>query len=186
MTRIKIDGKAHYTDGSLPAVGQPLPRHPLTDTQWNDVCLQDLGERCKLIEVFPTVLTPGVGEHLRRQLSAVHQHPRAMLVVISNDLPSSLVQWQLAERLRGAVVLSAFRSERFGQSCGLAIQNGRYRGLTARASLIIDGKGIVLHAHLVRELDATLQSIELTATSEAGITPGNSAVTVTSDTAVTV
>lgn len=186
MARITIGGKDHYTDGCLPSVGQSLPRFTLTDTHWNDVGLQDFGELCKLIEIFPTVHAPGVSAHLRQLESSLHQHPRALLIVVSNDLPSSLQRWHLSEKLGSVIVLSAFRSERFAQSCGVSINTGRYRGLTARASIIVDGQGVVLHAHLVRELGGSLQAIEPDTATPNPTPRRRSPVTVTRDTAVTV
>lgn len=186
MARINIGGKAHYTDGCLPSVGQTLPRFTLTDTHWNDVALQHYGELCKLIEIFPTVHAPGVAAHLRQLESSMHQHPRALLIVVSNDLPSTLQHWHHSEKLGSVIVLSAFRSERFAQSCGVSINTGRYRGTTARASLIVDGQGVVLHAHLVRELGTLLQAMEPAAAPAQPSRSSRSAVTVTPDTAVTV
>jgi thioredoxin-dependent peroxiredoxin len=186
MARINIAGKAHYTDGCLPSVGQTLPRFTLTDGHWNEVSLQSYGELCKLIEVFPTVHAPGVAAHLRKLESTLHQQPRGLLIVVSNDLPSTLQRWHHAEKLGSVVVLSAYRSERFAQSCGVAINSGRYRGLTARASFIVDGQGVVLHAHLVRELGSALQAVEPTVSAATPTVRDASSVTVTPDTAVTV
>jgi len=179
MARINIAGKAHYTDGCLPSVGQPLPHFTLTDGHWRDVTLQSYGALYKLIEVFPTVHAPGVTANLFKVVFALNQQPRGLLIVVSNDLPSTLQRWHHAERLGSMVVLSAYRSERFAQSCGVAINSGRYRGLMARASFIVDGHGVVLYAHLVRELGSALQALE-------PAVQGASAVTVTPDTTVTV
>lgn len=186
MARITIDGKTHYTDGCLPAAGQTLPRFTLTNTHWTDVTLQSYGSSHKVIEVFPTVHAPGVAAHLRALVASMREYPRALLLVVSNDLPAALDRWRSAEQLHSVVALSAFRSERFALSCGMSIRTGRYRGLTARASLIVDGQDRVLHAELARDLDEALEAVAPDPASAAVASARPRAVTVRSDTPVTV
>ena len=152
MAKITIHGKPQYTDGCLPAIGQELPRFKLTNTNWVDVTVQSCGDGHKLLELFPTVYAPGVSDHVRSLLKSLPRNSRARVLVISNDLPPALDLWRISERLDNVVVLSAFRSDRFGRSCGVSINSGPYRGLTARASFIVDGQDRVLHVDLVRDL----------------------------------
>ena len=50
------------------------------------------------------------------------------------------------------VPLSAFRSPDFGTAYGVTLTGGPLRGLLARAVLVLDGTGKVLHSQLVPEI----------------------------------
>ncbi|HJL48556.1 MAG TPA: redoxin family protein, partial [Polyangiaceae bacterium LLY-WYZ-15_(1-7)] len=56
-----------------------------------------------------------------------------------------------AEGLEHVVPLSSYRSS-FGEDYGLELVDGPLKALTARAVLVLDGEGEVVHAELVPEI----------------------------------
>ena len=73
------------------------------------------------------------------------------MVCVSNDLPFALANFCGAEGIEGVVVGSGFRSD-FGADYGLTMADGNWRGLLARAVLVLDGDGTVLHTEVVPKI----------------------------------
>jgi peroxiredoxin len=72
-----------------------------------------------------------------------------------------LQDWRSTPGLAQIIALSTFRSPKFVSSNGLLISSGRFKGLCARATLLVDGSGKVLHARLASDLMASLALDEL-------------------------
>src|SRR6476661_5630821 len=68
-------------------------------------------------------------------------------VAVSQDLPFALASFCAAEGLENVLVGSAFRSG-FGTDYGVTMADGGWRGLLARAVVVLDEDGTVLHAEL--------------------------------------
>ena len=68
------------------------------------------------------------------------------------DLPFALGRFCGAEGLEKVKSLSAFRNPEFGEKLGVRIVNGPLAGLFARAVVVLDEKGVVLHSELVPEI----------------------------------
>ena len=69
------------------------------------------------------------------------------IIAVSQDLPFALASFCGAEGLDAVLVGSAFRSG-FGTDYGITMADGGWRGLLARAVVVLDEDGTVLHAQL--------------------------------------
>jgi thiol peroxidase len=65
------------------------------------------------------------------------------------DLPFAASRFCAAEGLKDVTPASAFRSLEFGKDFGVALLDGPLKGLLARAVVVVDAAGKVLHAQLV-------------------------------------
>ena len=70
------------------------------------------------------------------------------VICVSADLPFALSRFCGAEGIDNVLVTSTFRSH-FGEDYGVQLHNGAFRGLLARAVVVIDAEGIVTHTQVV-------------------------------------
>lgn len=161
MARVTCAGETLYTDGSFPGAGRVLAAHTLTDTNWEDVKLDAFGAGLKVLEIFPSIETPKAAQSALQLTEITRIFPSLALCIVSSDLPCALQGWRRTQGLAQIVALSTFRSPKFVSSNGLLISSGRFKGLCARATLLIDGTGKVLHARLASDLIASLALDEL-------------------------
>ena len=161
MARVTCAGETFYTDGSFPGSGRVLAAHALTNTNWEDVKFDTLGAGLKVLEIFPSVDSPKAAQSALQLSAMARNFPSLALCVVSSDLPCALQTWRTSHGLAQVVPLSTFRSPKFVNSNGLLISSGRFKGLCARATLLIDGAGKVLHARLASDLMAGLALDEL-------------------------
>lgn len=161
MARVTCAGETLYTDGSFPGIGRVLAAHTLTDTNWEDVKFDTFGAGLKVLEIFPSIDSPKATQSAMQLLEVALSFPSLALCVVSSDLPCALQNWRNRQGFAQIVALSTFRSPRFVSSNGLLISSGRFKGLCARATLLIDGAGKVLHARLATDLMAGLARGEL-------------------------
>jgi thiol peroxidase len=75
----------------------------------------------------------------------------AVVVCVSKDLPFAQSRFCGAEGLSNVVTASAFRSD-FGNDFGVQLAEGRLAGLFARAVVVVDEAGKVIHTQLVPEI----------------------------------
>ena len=85
-------------------------------------------------------------------------------LVISPDLPFAQQRYCGAEGIENAITLSTFRGG-FLRDYGVEIQGGPFKGLAARAVVVLDENDKVIHSQLVTEVadepdyDAALASL---------------------------
>jgi len=89
------------------------------------------------------------------------------VVCVSADLPFAQGRFCGAEGLTNVVTASTFRSD-FGTAFGVTLADGKVAGLLARAVVVLDEHGTVVHSQLVPEIaqepdyDAAIESLGYT------------------------
>jgi len=74
------------------------------------------------------------------------------VLCISADLPFAQARFCGAEGIENVTTASSFRSPEFGHVYGLTFDSGPLTGLLARAIVVIDTEGKVIHTELVTEV----------------------------------
>ena len=74
------------------------------------------------------------------------------MVCVSKDLPFAQKRFCGAEGIEKVMTASWFRGQDFGKDYGVTMQDGPLAGLFARAVVVLDGTGKVLHTELVPEI----------------------------------
>ncbi|WP_374970884.1 thiol peroxidase [Terrabacter sp. BE26] len=136
-----------HTVGELPAVGSPAPAYTLTGADLRDDVTLPAGKRV-VLNIFPSVDTGVCATSVRRFNQIAAGLDNATVVCVSADLPFALRRFCGAEGIDGVVVASTFRSS-FGFDYGVRMENGGFARLMARAVVVIDTDGTVLHTELV-------------------------------------
>ena len=152
MADITHRGNPVHTSGDLPAVGSRAPDFRLTDAELKDVSLADFKGKKKLLNIFPSIDTPTCALSTRKFNEYAVQHPEALMLMVSADLPFAQKRFCAAENTGNVKTLSMMRDRRFAQDYGMLLLDGLYQGITARAIVVIDEHDKVVYTELVPEI----------------------------------
>jgi len=157
------DDPAHTT-GELPAVGEQAPDFTLVDTDLKEFSLGDLPGR-KVLSIFPSIGTGVCQAALREFNKRAAGLDGTTVLNISVDLPFALAGFCAAEGIEDVKVGSAFRSS-FAEDYGVRLTDSKFEGLLARAVVVVDADGKVVHTQLVPNIgqepdyDAALAALD--------------------------
>jgi len=152
MATITLRGEEVHTAGDLPKVGSRVPEFTLTDSELNDVSMNNWHGRRRLLNIFPSIDTPVCAESTRKFNEFARANPDTAMIMISADLPFAHKRFCSDESLDNVVTLSNMRSRDFARDYGVLIEDGPLAGLLARAVLVIDENEVVVHSELVSEI----------------------------------
>ena len=150
MAELTFKGTPIHTHGEIPSVGSQVPEFVLVDASLGERALTDFAGKPVILTVNPSYDT-GVCMATARTFNAKAGELDAVVLMISADLPFAQKRFCEAEGLQHVVPLSCFRSS-FAKDYGLEMVDGPLKGLTARAVIVVDGQGKVLHSQLVPEI----------------------------------
>jgi thioredoxin-dependent peroxiredoxin len=157
MAKVTLGGNPVNTVGELPAVGKALPAFTLTGGDLSDVTSASLAGKNVILNIFPSIDTPTC------QSSVREFNKRAAAL---DNLPFAMGRFCGAEGISNVSTASTFRSYSFGQNYGVALADGKLAGLMARAVVVADASGKIVHTELVSEIahepnyDAALKSLK--------------------------
>ncbi len=146
MATTRLGDTEVHTVGELPAVGDTAPEFTLTGADLHDVTLPH-GTRV-VLNIFPSVDTGVCAASVRRFNEIAAGLEDTTVICVSADLPFALNRFCGAEGIDNVLVTSTFRSH-FGEDYGVELHNGAFRGLLARAVVVIDAEGVVTHTEVV-------------------------------------
>ena len=152
MASVTLQGNAMNTNGDLPAVGSAAPDFSLANGDLQDVGLADFSGRKKLLNIVPSLDTPTCAISTRKFNEYADEHPDAVVLIVSADLPFAQGRFCTGESLSNVVPLSMMRSRAFARDYGVLLIDGPLAGITARAVVVIDQGGTVLYTQLVPEI----------------------------------
>jgi len=152
MTQVTLQGNPMNTIGSLPAVGSVIPNFTLVKTDLKEITLADIAGQKAVFNIFPSIDTPTCAMSVRAFNAKASQLKGAKVLCVSQDLPFAGARFCGAEGLTGVIPASAFRSPEFGKNFGVTLIDGPLKGLLARAVIVVDAQGVVLHSQLVSEI----------------------------------
>lgn len=152
MATITFHGNSVTTNGELPAVGAVAPDFKLVNGELQDVGLDAFAGKKKLISIVPSLDTSVCALSTRKLNEESKQHPDAVVLVVSSDLPFAQKRFCDSEGLNNVVPLSMMRSRNFAKDYGVLQESGPLAGLTARAVVVLDADNRVRYTELVPEI----------------------------------
>jgi thiol peroxidase len=150
MATITFKGNTIHTSGSLPGVGSKAPDISLTKGDLSEAPISSFPGK-KVLNIFPSIDTGICAKSVRTFNEKAAGREGVSVLNISMDLPFAMKRFCVAERIEGAVTLSAFRST-FPTDYGLRIEEGGFRNLCARAVVVLGADNTVLYTELVPEI----------------------------------
>jgi len=152
MASIDFGGNPVNTNGELPATGQKAPDFTLTGDDFGSVSSSDFSGKKLILNIFPTIATSVCSASVRKFNERASGLDNTVVLCISKDLPLALKSFCGAEGLEDVVTLSDFRGDGFAEDYGVLLVDGGWRGLTARAVVVIDENGTVSYSELVSSI----------------------------------
>lgn len=151
MANITLGGNPVSTVGQLPAVGSTIPDFSVTGADLAEISNADLVGRNVVLNIFPSVDTAVCATSVRSFNEKAADLDNTTVLCISADLPFAQSRFCGAEGLRNVQTGSTFRSD-FGQAFGVTMTDGKLSGLLARAVVVVNDSGTVVHTELVAEI----------------------------------
>jgi thiol peroxidase len=152
MAQVTLKGTPVQTSGDLPCVGDPVPAFTLTGTDLGDLNTGQFKGQRVVLNIFPSLDTATCATSVRQFNARASQAANTVVLCVSADLPFAAKRFCVAEGLEKVIPASTFRNPDFGMDYGLTLVDGPLRGLLARAVVVFDEQGKVLHTELVREI----------------------------------
>ncbi|HNM96930.1 MAG TPA: thiol peroxidase [Marmoricola sp.] len=150
MATTALGGAPVQTSGDLPSVGSAAPSYTLTGLDLGDLPSNFSASRT-VLNVFPSIDTGVCASSVRKFNELAGGLDNTRVVCVSNDLPFAMARFCGAEGIDNVTSASAFRSS-FGDDYGLTLTESKMAGLLARAVIVVDTDGTVLHSQLVPEI----------------------------------
>jgi thiol peroxidase len=151
MATVTLKGNPFNTNGNLPTAGSQAPAFSLVKTDLSEISSADLSGKRVVLNIFPSIDTPTCATSVRTFNAEASKLDNTVVVCTSQDLPFALARFCGAEGLDKVIPASAFRSD-FASAYGVKLVDGPLAGLTARAVVVLDTDGKVLHTELVGEV----------------------------------
>lgn len=152
MTTVTLRGNTFHTVGELPKAGSKAPDFKLVNSELKDVGLRDFAGKRKVLNIFPSVDTPTCALSVKAFNDHARKHPEVLMLQISADLPFAQSRFCGNEGLDNVLTLSMMRDRKFAEDYGTLLTDGPLAGISARAVVVLDEQGQVLHSELVPEI----------------------------------
>ena len=152
MAQITLKGNPIHTSGELPKLGAAAPAFTLVKTDLAEATLKEFAGRRVVLNIFPSLDTSTCATSVRKFNALASTTPNTTVLCVSADLPFAANRFCTTEGLTNVVPASCFRNGEFGTAYGVALVDGPLRGLLARAIVVLDTAGKVLHTELVPEI----------------------------------
>lgn len=152
MAKITLGGNPAETNGDLPAVGSQAPDFKLVATDMSEKTMKDFSGHKLLLNIFPSVNTGVCSASVRRFNAEATKVENTKVLCISRDLPFAQQQFCAAEGLEDVVMLSDFKTGKFGDDYGALVAGSAFDGLLSRAVVVLDDTGKVIYTEQVPEI----------------------------------
>ena len=152
MAKITFKGNPVATIGDLPRVGSQAPDFTLTKNDLAAITKKDLAGKNVVLNIFPSIDTGVCATSVRTFNQKAAALPNTTVLCISKDLPFAMKRFCSAEGIEKVTTASWFRGADFGKDYGVTMTDGPLAGLFARAVVVFDKTGKVVHSELVPEI----------------------------------
>jgi len=149
MAETTLGGNPAKTSGELPAVGSAAPMFELTGIDLKPVSSSEMEGRRLVLNIFPSLDTAVCATSVRRFNELAAGLDNTIVLNVSADLPFAQKRFCGAEGIENVTLGSVFRNPEFGDDYGVRLTESRMAGLLARAVVVLDTDGTVLHSQLV-------------------------------------
>lgn len=151
MSAVTLGGNPFNTVGSLPEVGS-IPLFSLTKGDLSETTNSAYAGKRVVLNIFPSVDTPTCASSVRTFNERAAEVENTVVLCVSADLPFAQGRFCGAEGISNVETASSFRHPAFGADFGVTMADGPLAGLLARAIVVLDESGTVIHTELVGEI----------------------------------
>ena len=151
MAETALGGNPVHTVGDLPSEGASAPDFALTGADLSEVTKGSFAGKRVVLNIFPSIDTPTCATSVRTFNARAAEMDNTVVLCVSADLPFAMGRFCGAEGITNVQTASTFRSD-FGDDYGVKLADGKLAGLLARAVVVLDEAGNVVHSQLVPEI----------------------------------
>jgi len=148
MAETTLGGNPAHTVGELPEVGTKAPDFSVTGVDLGEITRDSLAGKRVILNIFPSIDTAVCAMSVRKFNEAAAGLDNTVVLCVSADLPFAQKRFCGAEGIENVQTGSVFRSN-FGAAYGVTLADTRMSGLLARAVVVLDAAGTVIHTELV-------------------------------------
>lgn len=152
MAKITFKGNEINTSGQLPSVGSMAANFELIGADLSTKTLQDFKGNKLVLNIFPSIDTGICAASVRNFNQQAANLSNTKVLCISRDLPFAQSRFCGAEGIENVVMLSDFKTGKFGKDYGLEISEGAFSGLHSRCIVVLDESGKVVYTEQVPEI----------------------------------
>ena len=152
MATTNFKGQPVKLIGEFIQVGKVAPDFELVKSDLSSFSLKDLKGKNIVLNIFPSMDTGVCATSVRKFNELAASLDNTTVVAVSKDLPFAQSRFCTTEGIKNLIAASAFRSPEFSKDYGVEMVDGPLAGLLARAVVVIDENGKVIHAELVPEI----------------------------------
>lgn len=152
MAKITFKGNEINTSGQLPPVGSMAANFELIGADLSTKTLQDFKGNKLVLNIFPSIDTGICAASVRNFNQQAANLSNTKVLCISRDLPFAQSRFCGAEGIDNVVMLSDFKTGKFGKDYGLEISEGAFSGLHSRCIVVLDESGKVVYTEQVPEI----------------------------------
>lgn len=153
MAKITLGGTETNTIGNLPEVGSQAPDFTLVSKEMQEKTLASYHGQKVILNIYPSIDTGVCAMSTKKFNQEASTLDNTRIVCVSKDLPFALKRYCDAEGIDNLDNLTNFRDGGdFGKNYGVEITDGAFKGLNARAVVVIDEEGKVKYTELVPEV----------------------------------
>lgn len=152
MAQVTLGGNACNTIGDLPAIGSKAKEFILKKNDLSVLTLMELEGSRVILNIFPSVDTGTCATSVRTFNKRASEMENTKVICVSRDLPFAQTRFCGAEGIESVLTVSDFATGQFGRDYGVELIDGGFQHLHARAIVVLDETGTVLHTELVPEI----------------------------------
>jgi thiol peroxidase len=152
MAEVTLGGNPSNTVADLPSKGEKAPGFTLVKTDMSEVSLSDFEGKNVILNIFPSVDTGVCATSVRKFNEKAASLDNTVVLCISKDLPFAQARFCGDEGIENAIPVSNFRNDSFGKDYGVELVDGGFKGLNARAVVVVNPEGEVIYNQLVPEI----------------------------------
>lgn len=152
MATVTLAGNTFKVNGEFLKSGAQAPNFTLVKSDLSELSLNSLKGKKVVLNIFPSLDTAVCATSVRKFNEMAAKLNNTVVLAISKDLPFAHGRFCTTEGIENVITLSAFRNTTFGEDYGVALAEGSLAGLFARAVVVLDENGKVIHSQLVPEI----------------------------------
>lgn len=152
MSDLKFKGNPIHTTGEMPSKGSKAPNFELVKNDLSRVSLNDYLGKNVILNIFPSIDTGVCATSARKFNQDASNLPNTVIACISKDLPFAHSRFCGAEGISNLDMLSSFDNDNFESNYQLTMKDGPLKGLFARAIVVVNPTGEIVHTELVDDI----------------------------------
>lgn len=152
MATTQLAGNPVALSGDFPTKDTNAKNFSAVQQDLSVISLESFKGKKIVLNIFPSIDTEVCATSVRRFNKQAAALENTQVVCLSLDLPFAHKRFCGAEGIENLITASLFRHPGFAVDYGVLITDGPLTGLTARAVIVVDEAGIILHSELVDDI----------------------------------